>query len=162
MQLVFDKSTGKYMSIGKTADEHAREQISKLPPKWQPAARTVTTTLMHTLKKAGLASMITEDVINSATKYMKSAQNYLTAQYARQATRLAHELKIEKILQQHDKLPENLKGTGKGSVNEYIHDSTREGLWGYYPDARMVGTTMAKIDPGFKARFDAFLRLLKN
>lgn len=156
MQLVFDKSTGMYMSIGKTADQHAREQISKLPPKWQPAARTVTTTLMHTLKKAGLASMITEDVIGAATKYMKSAQNYLTAQYARQATRLAHELKIEKILQQHDKLPENLKGTGRGSVNEYIHDSTREGLWGYYPDARMVGTTMAKIDPGFKARFDAF------
>lgn len=156
MQLVFDKSTGKYMSIGKTADEHAREQISKLPPKWQPAARTVTTTLMHTLKKAGLASMITEDVINSATKYMKSAQNYLTAQYARERTRIEHEHKINLILQQHDKLPENLKGIGKGSVNEYIHDSTREGLWGYYPDARMVGTTMAKIDPGFKARFDAF------
>lgn len=156
MQLVFDKSTGKYMSIGKTADQHAREQISKLPPKWQPAARTVTTTLMHTLKKAGLASMITEDVINSATKYMKSAQNYLTAQYARERTRIEHEHKINLILQQHDKLPENLKGIGKGSVNEYIHDSTREGLWGYYPDARMVGTTMAKIDPGFKARFNAF------
>ena len=158
-QLVYDKASNSYMKFGvngKTADEHAREQISKLPPKWQPAARTVTTTLMHTLKKAGLASMITEDVIGAATKYMKSAQNYLTAQYARQATRLAHELKIEKILQQHDKLPENLKGTGRGSVNEYIHDSTREGLWGYYPDARMVGTTMAKIDPGFKARFDAF------
>jgi hypothetical protein len=116
----------------------------------------VTTTLMYTLKKAGLASMITEDVINAAPKYMKSAQDYLSAQYARQATRLEHELKIDKILQQFDKLPENLKGTGKGSVNEYIHDSTRQGLWGYYPDARLVGTSMAQIDPEFKRRFNAF------
>ena len=156
MQLVFDKNTGTYKSIGKTLDTRAQEQVEKLPPKWQPAARTVTTTLMYTLKKAGLASMITEDVINAASKYMKSAQDYLTAQYARQATRLEHELKIDKILQQFDKLPENLKGTGKGSVNEYIHDSTRQGLWGYYPDARLVGTSMAQIDPEFKRRFNAF------
>jgi hypothetical protein len=156
MQLVFDKNTGTYKSIGKTLDARAQEQVEKLPPKWQPAARTVTTTLMYTLKKAGLASMITEDVISAASKYMKSAQDYLAAQYARQATRLQHELKIDKILQQFDKLPENLKGTGKGSVNEYIHDSTRQGLWGYYPDARLVGTFMAQIDPEFKRRFNAF------
>lgn len=155
-QLVFDKNTGTYKSIGKSLDTRAQEQVEKLPPKWQPAARTVTTTLMYTLKKAGLASMITEDVINAASKYMKSAQDYLAAQYARQATRLQHELKIDKILQQFDKLPENLKGTGKGSVNEYIHDSTRQGLWGYYPDARLVGTSMAQIDPEFKRRFNAF------
>ena len=156
MQLVFDKNTGTYKSIGKTLDARAQEQVEKLPAKWQPAARTVTTTLLHTVKKSALASMITEDVINAASKYMKSAQDYLTAQYARQATRLEHELKIDKILQQFDKLPENLKGTGKGSVNEYIHDSTRQGLWGYYPDARLVGTSMAQIDPEFKRRFNAF------
>jgi hypothetical protein len=155
-QLVFDKNTGTYKSIGKTLDARAQEQVEKLPPKWQPAARTVTTTLLHTIKKSALASMITEDVINAASKYMKSAQDYLAAQYARQATRLQHELKIDKILQQFDKLPENLKGTGKSSVNEYIHDSTRQGLWGYYPDARLVGTSMAQIDPEFKRRFNAF------
>lgn len=150
-QLVFDKNTGTYKSIGKTLDVRAQERIEKLPPKWQPAARTVTTTLMHTLKKSALASMITEDVINAATKYMKSAQDYLKAQYARQATRLEHELKIDQILQQFDKLPENIKGT----VNEYIHDSTLKGLWGYYPDARLVGTSMVRIDPEFKRRFEA-------
>jgi hypothetical protein len=155
-QLVFDKNTGTYKSIGKTLDARAQEQVEKLPAKWQPAARTVTTTLLHTIKKSALASMITEDVINAASKYMKSAQDYLAAQYARQATRLQHELKIDKILQQFDKLPENLKGTSKGSVNEYIHDSTSKGLWGYYPDARLVGTSMAQIDPEFKRRFNAF------
>jgi hypothetical protein len=50
------------------------------------------------------------------------------------------------ILAAFDKLPENLKGEGKGSVNEYIHDSTREKKWGYYPGEQQVGTKLFEVN----------------
>jgi len=130
--------------------------VNLLPPKLRSPVKNTTTNLLYQAKKGVLASAITEDVVNMASKYMKSAKTYLAAQYARQATRLNHELKIEKILQQFDKLPKNLQGTGEGSVNKYIFDSTREGKWGYIPDERLVGTTLLTVDPDMKARYDAF------
>jgi len=130
--------------------------VNLLPPKLRAPVKSTTTNLLYQAKQGVLASAITEDVINMASKFMKSAKTYLAAQYARQATRLNHELKIDKILTQFDKLPKNLQGTGEGSVNKYIFDSTREGKWGYIPDERMVGTTLLTVDPDMKARFDAF------
>ena len=130
--------------------------VNLLPPKLRSPVKSTTTNLLYQAKQGVLASAITEDVINMASKFMKSAKTYLAAQYARQATRLNHELKIDKILTQFDKLPKNLQGTGEGSVNKYIFDSTREGKWGYIPDERMVGTTLLTVDPDMKARFDAF------
>jgi len=130
--------------------------VNLLPPKLRSPVRNTTTDLLYQAKKGMLASAITEDVINMASKFMKSAKTYLAAQYARQATRLNHELKIEKILNQFDKLPKNLQGTGEGSVNKYIFDSTREGKWGYIPDERMVGTTLLTVDPDMAKRYDAF------
>jgi hypothetical protein len=130
--------------------------VNLLPPKLRSPVRNTTTDLLYQAKKGMLASAITEDVINMASKFMKSAKTYLAAQYARQATRLNHELKIDKILTQFDKLPKNLQGTGEGSVNKYIFDSTREGKWGYLPVERMVGTTLLTVDPDMKKRYDAF------
>ena len=128
----------------------------RLPKPLQSLNDKITTDLLYQVKKGVLASAITEDVVNMATKYMRSAADYLKAQYDRQALRLQHELKVEKILQQYDKLPKELQGTGKGSVNEFIFDSTTNGLWGYYPGEQFVGTTLLNVDKGMKARFDAF------
>ena len=134
----------------------ADQVIGALPKPLQKSAREQWTNI-KTLAKRGLyASAITEDVISLAKKYMPSAAKYLQAQYARQGTRLEFEKRIEGILSSFDKLPENLKGTGKGSVNEYIHDSTREKKWGYYPGEQQVGTKLFEVDPDFKERFNAF------
>ena len=130
--------------------------VNLLPPKLRAPVKSTTTNLLYQAKQGVLASAITEDVINMASKFMKSAKTYLAAQYARQATRLNHELKIDKILTQFDKLPKNLQGTGEGSVNKYIYDSTREGKWGYIPVERMVGTTLLTVDPDMKDRYLAF------
>ena len=130
--------------------------IERLPKPLQSAAGRITTDLLYQAKKGVLASAITEDVVNMASKYMRSAADYLKAQYARQALRLRHELNVEKVLQQYDKLPKELQGTGKGSVNEFIFDSTTTGLWGYYPGEEFVGTSMLNIDKGMEARFNAF------
>lgn len=130
--------------------------IQRLPKPLQSAAGRITTDLLYQAKKGVLASAITEDVVNMASKYMRSAADYLKAQYARQALRLRHELNVEKVLQQYDKLPKELQGTGKGSVNEFIFDSTTTGLWGYYPGQEFVGTSLLNIDKGMEARFNAF------
>ena len=134
----------------------ADQVIGALPKPLQKSAREQWTNI-KTLAKRGLyASAITEDVVNLAKKYMPSAAKYLQAQYARQGTRLEFEKRIEDILGSFDRLPENLKGTGKGSVNEYIHDSTREKKWGYYPGEQQIGTTLFEVDPDLEKRFKAF------
>lgn len=134
----------------------ADQVISALPKPLQASARRKWTDLKTLAKRGMYASAITEDVVSMAKKYMPSAAKYLQAQYARQGTRLEFEKRIEDILSAFDRLPENLKGIGKGSVNEYIHDSTREKKWGYYPGEHRVGTKLFEVDPDFKARFDAF------
>ena len=161
------RTTEVYESTGRETEEPANKRgqgreftadqvINDLPGALKVSARERWTNL-KTLAKRGLyASAITEDVVGLAKKYMPSAAEYLQAQYARQGTRLKFEKRIDRILSDFDKLPENLKGTGKGSVNEYIHDSTRENKWGYYPGEHRVGTKLFQIDPEFKKRFDAF------
>jgi hypothetical protein len=147
---------GPFNSRGQGREFTADQVISALPKSLQRSARERWTNY-KTLAKRGLyASAITEDVVNMAKKYMPSAAKYLQAQYARQGTRLEFEKRIEDILSAFDKLPENLKGTGKGSVNEYIHDSTREKKWGYYPGEQQIGTKLFETDSDFKKRFDAF------
>jgi hypothetical protein len=147
---------GPVNRLGQGREFTADQVIGSLPKPLQSSARSQWTNI-KTLAKRGLyASAITEDVIGMAKKYMPSAAKYLQAQYARQGTRLEFEKRIEDILSSFDKLPANLKGEGKGSVNEYIHDSTREKKWGYYPGEQQVGTKLFEVDPDFKERFDAF------
>ena len=147
---------GPFNSRGKGQEFTVDQVISALPKPLQRSTRGVVTNLLHQAKKGLYASAITEDLANMAKKYMPAVARYLQAQYARQATRLNFEKRIENILAAFDKLPENLKGEGKGSVNEFIHDSTREKKWGYYPGQHQVGTKLFTIDPDFKKRFDAF------
>lgn len=125
--------------------------IEQLPEKLQAPTRTVATNTWTTVKKAGLALAITEDVINMAKKHMASAADYLKAQYDQQATRLQFELKVEQILQQYDKLPKAVQGTGAGSVNEFIFDATTTEKWGFAPSY----SPGVQIDPEMKKRFDA-------
>jgi hypothetical protein len=130
--------------------------INRMPKPLQKSTRGIVTNLLHQAKRGLYASAITEDLANMAKKYMPSVSKYLQAQYARQATRLNFEKRIENILAAYDKLPQNLKGDGKGSVNEFIHDSTREKKWGYYPGEQQIGTKLFQVDEDFKKRFDAF------
>jgi hypothetical protein len=130
--------------------------IKALPKPLQASARNQWTNIKTLAKRGFYASAITEDLANMAKKYMPSVSKYLQAQYARQATRLNFEKRIENILASYDKLPEYLKGENKGSVNEFIHDSTREKKWGYYPGEHQVGTKLFEVDEDFKKRFDAF------
>ena len=132
------------------------ETINRLPPFVRTPTRNLVTNLLHQAKNAVYASAITEDVVKLASKYMKSANDYLNAQYARQATRIEFEQRINSILSDFDKLSGEYKGTGANSVNKFIKDSTVSGKWGYYPGEHRVGTELFTVDPDMKLRFDAF------
>jgi len=127
-----------------------------LPPAAVKPAKSVVTNIVTAARNGLLSAAITEDVVNMAGKYMRSAKDYLDAQYARQKTRLEFEMRIERILENFDKLPKNLQGTGADSVNRYILDSTMKRKWGYYPGEDRVGTELFEADQDLAARFDAF------
>ena len=127
-----------------------------LPAAATKPAKSVVTNIATAARNGLLSAAITEDVVNMAGKYMRSAKNYLDAQYARQKTRLEFEMRIERILEDFDKLPKNLQGTGAGSVNRYILDSTMQRKWGYYPGEERIGTQLFEADPDLAARFNEF------
>ena len=127
-----------------------------LPPAAAKPAKSVISTIVTAARNGLLGAAITEDVVNMAGKYMRSAKDYLAAQYNRQKTRLEFEMRIERILEDFDKLPKNLQGTGVGSVNRYILDSTMQRKWGYYPGEHRIGTELFEADFDLSARFDAF------
>jgi hypothetical protein len=138
------------------------QTLDRLPPFVRTSTRSLTTTLLNQAKNAVYASAITEDVVKMASKYMRSANDYLNAQYARQATRIQFEQRINKILSDFDKLSGEYKGTGANSVNKFIKDSTVSGKWGYYPGEQRVGTELFVVDPDMKLRFDAFDESAQN
>ena len=127
-----------------------------LPPAIAKPAKSVTSTLLSAARNGLLSAGITEDIVNMASKYMRSAGDYLAAQYARQKTRLEFEMRIERIEEAFERLPKDLQGTGANSVNRYILDSTMSKKWGYYPGEHRVGTTLLEIDPDLAKRFKAF------
>ena len=154
-----DKEQVKFgISPAATVDE----TLNRLPSFVRTPTRSLVTNLLHQAKNGIYASAITEDVVKMASKYMKSANDYLNAQYARQGTRIQFEQRINKILSDFDKLSGEFKGTGANSVNKFIKDSTVSGKWGYYPGEHRVGTELFTVDPDMKLRFDAFDESAQN
>ena len=129
---------------------------NSLPASVVKPAKSITSTLMSAARNGLLAAGITEDIVNMASKYMRSAGDYLSAQYARQKTRLDFEMRIERIEEAFERLPKDLQGTSANSVNRYILDSTMSKKWGYYPGEHRVGTTLLEVDPDLAKRFKAF------
>ena len=127
-----------------------------LPATVSKPAKSVVTNLVTAARNGLLSAGITEDIVSMAGKYMRSAQDYLAAQYARQKTRLEFEMRIERIEEAFERLPKELQGTGANSVNRYILDSTMQRKWGYYPGEHRIGTELFEVDPDLEARFDAF------
>ena len=126
-----------------------------LPSAVVKPAKSAVTNLLTAAKNGLLSAGITEDVVSMASKYMRSANDYLKAQFARQKTRLEFEMRIETILDAFDKLPKHLQGEGAGSVNRFILDSTMSKKWGFYPGEHRIGTTLFEVDPDLEARFKA-------
>jgi hypothetical protein len=130
--------------------ERAEAALSALPKPAQPLFRGIWTTMKDLGKKGVYFSALTDDLADIARKTLPSVDKYLDAQHARQATRLKHEVEIDRVLQMYDHLPHEERGTHAGSVNAFIHDSTLSGKWGY----KLTEQSDFQPDPEMKRRFD--------
>ena len=139
------------------ARQAAAQQVAKLPKPIRGPLQQITDNIIDFAKKGLPFAAFTEDLADLAAKYLPSAKKYVQLVKAQQAIRTSLERRIDKILQQYDALPNEVKGVGENSVNAFIKDSTMKGEWGY--DANIKGS---KIDPELKDRFDAFPDAAQN
>lgn len=131
----------------------AEDRIAKLPKPYQGALNTVMDTLLNAARKGLVNIAFTKDLaVMAAQKGLKSAIDYVGLMGSRQAVKTENERRVEKIVESFDKLPSNLKGTGAGSVNAFLKESTMSGKWGFQPSWL---TKQVTVDPTMQAKFDA-------
>ena len=119
--------------------------INRLPKQVQQPANNIAGTLSDVGGKFLDKVMFTSDLVKRATNLgLKSADNLLRSLSARDFAAREEERAIEAVLDLYADVPQAERGTGDGSVNRFIFDSTRTGKWGYGP----------KADPEMKARFN--------
>jgi hypothetical protein len=146
------------MKFGKNAPEGVNQatraqprgtrlnNINRLPKQVQQPANIIAGTLSDAGGKFLDKVMFTSDLVKRATSLgLKSADNLLRSLSARDFATREEERAIEAVLDLYADVPQAERGTGDGSVNRFIFDSTRTGKWGYGP----------KADPEMKARFNA-------
>jgi hypothetical protein len=122
--------------------------IAKLPSMAQQPVRNLTGALGD-LGGAGLDYVVfTSDLVKRAVAAgLPAAQTFSDRLASRNAKVSEEERKIEKIADRYASIEDENKGSGPGSVNEFLFESTRTGKWGY-------DTAKFKADPAMKAMFD--------
>ena len=126
--------------------------IQKLPKQLQGPVSEITRTVQDLARRGLNYWSFTEQLAERASKYLKSAKDYVALVREQQAVKTRYERRIDLILQQYDKLPASLRGTGDGSVNMLLKDSTMSGKWAFQPDYMLK---KVEVDPALEARFNA-------
>lgn len=136
---------------GGLADKHDAPKVQrsvastldKLPAGGQSAVNTV----LYNGHKAILSAAFTQDLADMAVKHLPTVKKFMSTLNARMVDRMKMEEKVDKIYSTYDRLSD----TVKTAVDNFIHDSTRQGKWGY--NLRDDGKD--HTDPAMKARFEA-------
>lgn len=126
--------------------------IQKLPKQLQGPVSEITT-IIRDLGRRGLTYFaFTEDLARIASKYVKSATEYVNLVREQQAVKTKYERRVDLILQQYDKLDASVRGTGPGTVNAFLKKSTMDGKWAFDPGYLKKAPD---IDPVLEAEFKA-------
>jgi hypothetical protein len=123
--------------------------IAKLPKMAQQPVRN-TVGALGDLAGRGLDYVVfTSDLVKRGVAAgMPSAQKFADV-LARRAARVSElEREIEKIADGYANIEQEFKGSSRGSVNDFLFESTRTGKWGYgkFRDAKM-GAEFDKLGP---------------
>ena len=114
--------------------------IAKLPKQSQQPVKRVTQALGDLGGKYLDYAVFTNDLVKRAQALgLTAAKTFSDRLAARNAKVSEEERKIEKIADGYALIEDANKGSGPGSVNEFLFESTRTGKWGYgkYRDAKM-------------------------
>ena len=114
--------------------------IAKLPKMAQQPVRNTVGALGDLGGKGLDYAVFTSDLVKRAVAAgMPSAQKFADV-LARRASRVSElEREIEKIADGYANIEQQFKGSARGSVNDFLFESTRTGKWGYgkYRDPKM-------------------------
>lgn len=127
-------------------------KIAKLPEPVRGPVQKIFDNIFNAAKKGVYAFAFTKDLADIAAKVLPSSVNYIRLMELKSAAGRAHENLVDNIIRDYEALDANERGIGAGSVNRFIHDSTRSGKWGY----KIKQDASIKLDPEFKARFEKF------
>lgn len=155
MQVAADGLRTSSSASIKKAREAAKKQVAKLPDPVRGPVQYVTDTIVDFAKNGVPYAAFTEDLADIASKYIPSVKKYVALMKERQAIRTRLERQVDNILQDYDKLPSEVKGTGQNSVNKFLMDSTRDGKWAYNPGWIKDFDEKTDIDADIQARFDS-------
>jgi hypothetical protein len=128
--------------------------IDKLPNFMRRSTQHLYDTLAGDNRVTRFQSLInfTRDLTDKAAKFgLPAAQTYQRLDDAKKTVLGRYSADIENVIAKFNKLPESLKGIGKGSVNALIKDITIEGKWAFQPSWL---SDKVVIDDALKERFD--------
>jgi len=122
--------------------------IAKLPKQSQQPVKNLTAAIGDLGGKYLDYAVFTNDLVKRAQALgLGAAKTFSDRLAARNAKVSEEERKIEKIADRYALIEDANKGSGPGSVNEFLFESTRTGKWGY-------DTAKFKADPAMKAMFN--------
>lgn len=125
------------------------QTINRLPPQTRAPVGNTWRNLSRWTRKGLDRVVFTVDLLKTAAKQgLVSASKFQRLLELRGAMARDIELDVEKVADMYAAVPDNERGVGPGSVNEFIFDSTRTGKWGY-------DSGSFKADPDMAKRFDA-------
>jgi hypothetical protein len=122
------------MQFGKNAPNEGliQRNIAKLPKAAQQPVRLSLGAINDAVSKGLDYVVFTSDLVDRATKAgILSAKKFVDLIGKSKAEARENEIAVEKISDMYALVPEKDRGTGEGSVNRFLFDSTREGKWGY-------------------------------
>lgn len=122
------------------------------PEAIRPQVEGLTKSLRVRASEALNAVMFSQDLFRRAAAIgLKAAQDLGRMYQERAALTGKIERAVIRIEQMYNHIPEAFKGTGEGSANMFVYDTTREGKWGFQPDWRK---DKVKVDEDMAARWN--------
>jgi hypothetical protein len=123
--------------------------VAKMPKDLQQPVRNAIGTLTDIAGRGLDYAVFTSDLIGRAEAAgMPAARRFANALAKRNSAANERERRIEKIADMFATIEDRNKGSGAGTVNEFLFESTRTGKWGY-------DSGSFKADPEMKAMFNA-------
>ena len=120
------------LRIGRPSQGVIQSNIAKLPRAAQQPARLSLGAIGDAVNKGLDYVVFTSNLVDRATKSgVSSAKKFVDLVGKSKSEARENEIAVEKISDMYALVPEKDRGTGDGSVNRFLFDSTREGKWGY-------------------------------
>lgn len=151
------------MKFGKAAPA-ARQglidrNINKLPQQLRQPANNIVGALGDLMGRGLDYLVFTNDLVSRAVQAdMPAAKRFAKALANSKAAAAERERRIEKIADMFATIEEEHKGSGAGTVNEFLFESTRTGKWGYDHGNFKADPEMAAMFNALKPKAQAFVK----